>query len=162
YGAGRKGFQRRDKLPGDEAGGEWHAGDGDDVENLPGAAGAVHPVPQPSLQRMEAAEVLGIQCVLSPDPGGPLAPGADGGIDRVDQPGFRRTGYPEPAARSDHLLRAAQRYHAIGLPRVRRWDRAAQKRPVERVRSPYGTGQDDPQLALLGKDARQPDVAPFP
>ena len=62
-------LQRRGELPGDEARRERGAGHGEDRQDLPGPAGAMHAVPQPSVQRLEAEEVLGVQRLLPPDAG---------------------------------------------------------------------------------------------
>ena len=85
---------------------------------LPGPAGAMHAVPQPSVQRLEAKPVLGAERLLSPDHGSrriARRPRDRNDADCSNQD-FGGEG-EQDAQRSRALLRAAQRQDAGGLSR---------------------------------------------
>ena len=63
----RQQLQRRGQLPRRQARRKRRAGHGQDGADLPRPAGAMHAVPQPSVQRVEAEPVLGVQRLLPPD-----------------------------------------------------------------------------------------------
>ena len=93
--AGRRGLQRGGEFPGRQDGGERRAGDGQDVADLPGHGGAVHAVPQPSVQRVQAEPVLGAERVLPADARWSACAIGDKRRDdygRVDEPRFPRRG----------------------------------------------------------------------